>query len=56
MKTMKIFSIIFTALGMLALIGAISGATHQYVLAGICALLALMMYPDNKDLKELKKR
>jgi hypothetical protein len=45
----KIFAGIFAAMGLLALVGGMCGATHQFVLAGICTFLALMMWPEKQD-------
>ena len=48
----KVQIIIFAALGAFALIAAVFGATHQYVIAGICAFVTLIMYHDDKKINQ----
>ena len=44
--------IIFAVLGAFALIAAVFGATHQYVIAGVCAFVTLIMYDDDKKINQ----
>ena len=55
MKTLeKISSSAFAFIGLCELVAALSGATHQYVLAGLCAVLALMMWPGEDSNQTIK--
>lgn len=42
---MKLFAVTFAVFGMLALIGGCCGAAHQFYMAGMCMLIALIFYP-----------
>lgn len=50
----KIFAYVFAAMSVGALIAGITGARHQFVMAGLCAFLALMMWPDGRE-KEFER-
>jgi hypothetical protein len=50
MKTFdKVFSIIFMALAVMTFVTGLFNAPHQFVLASLCALAALIMYPEKSD-------
>ena len=50
MRTINmIFTWIFAALGTFALVAVIAGATHQLAIAGICALMSLMMWNADRE-------
>jgi len=47
MKTnSRIFAIIFIQIGLYAAVAAVLGATHQWFIAGICAVVALALLAD----------
>ena len=55
MTTINNISIVFfLVLGAAALIGAITGATHQLAIAGICLLMICALTADNSA-KKLKQ-
>jgi hypothetical protein len=53
MKTLdKVTACVFAAIGLMVFIAAVvAGAPHQFALAGLCAVLALMMWPWNENNK-----
>lgn len=52
MKTLnKATSYIFSVIALVAFIAALFGATHQLALAGICAMMAWVFYPREKQMK-----
>lgn len=46
-KINMVLLVVFSALGMMSIIGACVGATHQLFIAGICLVLAYASYVDN---------
>jgi cytochrome b len=44
----KVFKWIFVALFITAIIAVCAGATHQWVMASICGIMALILHLDNK--------
>jgi len=54
--TSRIFAFLFIAIGIFAAGSAISGATHQWFIAGICTVVALTLLADaGKEIDALEK-
>jgi hypothetical protein len=52
----KIFATLFAALGFIAADAAISGATHQWFIAGLCIVFAFALLADaNKKIESNEK-
>ena len=41
-----IFAVLFALIGLLALIGALTGATHQWFMVAICGIMAVALAGD----------
>lgn len=46
---MKVFSIIFGIFGLIAFACGLTGATHQFYTAGLCTMLAIVLYTERKE-------
>lgn len=54
-KINMVLLVVFSALGMMAIIGACVGATHQLFIAGICLIMAYASYVDGHYGMSVKK-
>lgn len=54
-KINMVLLVVFSALGMMSIIGACVGATHQLFVAGICLIMAYASYVDGHYGMSVKK-
>lgn len=54
-KINMVLLVVFSALGMMSIIGACVGATHQLFTAGICLIMAYASYVDGHYGMSVKK-